>query len=300
MLKTADIQIRDPFILNHNGMYYMYGSTDKDIWHGSGAGFNCYAGTDLASWDGPNAAFRPPPGFWGTKNFWAPEVYERDGAFYMFASFLAEGYMRGTAILRAVSPLGPFLPWSEGAVTPPDWMCLDGTFYIEDGQPWIIFCHEWVQIGDGTVCASRLSPDLKRTVSEPVRLFRSSEAPWSAEAFSPSNNIRGKVTDGCFMHRAGNGELFMLWSCVGEKGYCLGYAKSLSGSVIGPWEQAEKPLFAADGGHGMIFKTFEGALMLTLHSPNETPWERAAFIPIMEIPGGFAARAEKKKNPEPR
>ena len=292
---TRDIQIRDPFILRHGGLYYMYGSTDGDIWGGRGTGFDVYAGRDLTEWEGPIRAFRPPDGFWGTRNFWAPEVYEYGGAFYMLASFMGDGFMRGTAVLRAERPGGPFLPWSQGAVTPRDWMCLDGTLHIDgDGRPWIIFCHEWVQTGDGTICAARLDGELTRAVSEPVTLFASSDAPWSRKAFSPSNNIEGYVTDGCFTHRTETGRLLMLWSCMGEKGYCLGYAVSESGGVQGPWTQAERPLFAEDGGHGMIFRAYDGRLLLALHSPNRTPFERAVFIELEETEGGLEPRRDRE------
>ncbi|MCL2030090.1 MAG: glycoside hydrolase family 43 protein [Oscillospiraceae bacterium] len=287
-MRTGGIQIRDPFILKAEGRYYLFGSTDRDIWNGPGAGFDTYTSRDLLEWEGPVEAFRPPAGFWGTKNFWAPEVFAYDGAYYMFASFLGEGYKRGTAVLRAERPAGPYTPWSDGPVTPRDWMCLDGTLHIgEAGEPWLVFCHEWVQIGDGTVCAARLSRDLRAPEGEPVTLFSSSEAPWSGLARSPSNRIEGYVTDGCFLHRLANGTLLMLWSCVGAEGYCIGYARSESGMVLGPWRQAEKPLFAQDGGHGMIFRGDDGRLWLTIHTPNQTPLERAAFFALEETDDGL-------------
>ena len=286
-VRTADIQIRDPFILKHGGVYYLYGSTDRDIWKGPGTGFDVYTGRDLENWEGPVQAFKPPEGFWGERNFWAPEVYGRGGAFYMFASFMGGGHMRGTAILKSDSPDGPFLPWSDGAVTPRDWMCLDGTLYEDGGGPWMVFCHEWVQTGDGAVCAARLDETLARAVSEPVTLFTSSQAAWSRKVFSPGNNIEGYVTDGCFLHKTRGGKLLMLWSCMGANGYCLGYAVSESGGILGPWRQARQPLFARDGGHGMVFRAYDQRLLLALHSPNDTPRERAVFIEIEETDDGL-------------
>ena len=63
-MHISHIQIRDPFILKHAGYYYMYGSTDKNIWYGPGTGFDVYKSTDLENWSGPIPAFRPPKGFW--------------------------------------------------------------------------------------------------------------------------------------------------------------------------------------------------------------------------------------------
>jgi len=282
-MRTNEIQIRDPFIFKHDGKYYMFGSTDKDIWKGPGTGFDVYIGDDLENWSDPIAAFRPPEGYWGTDNFWAPEVFAYNGDFYMFASFIGKGYKRGTAVLKAEKPEGPYLPHSQGAVTPKDWMCLDGTFYVDmDKQPWIVFCHEWVQIKDGTICAARLSDDLTIIVSEPITLFSSTNACWSAEVYSPSNNMHGYVTDGCNMYRMKNGRLLLLWSCMGNQGYCISYAVSTTGKISGPWKQRDKPLFDKDGGHGMIFTTYDGRLMLSIHSPNDTPNERALFVELKE------------------
>jgi hypothetical protein len=74
----------------------------------------------------------------------------------------------------------------------------------------------------------------------------------------------------------------MLWSSFGDTGYCLGVARSESGSVFGPWRQEEEPLFSADGGHGMLFTAQDGKLYLTVHTPNSTPQERALFIEVVE------------------
>lgn len=286
-MKTCDIQIRDPFILPVDGQYYLFGSTDPDIWKSDGIGFDVYVGRDLEEWTGPLPAFRPPEGFWGIKNFWAPEVYSHEGAYFMFASFIGEGYNRGTAILHSERPEGPYRPWSNGAVTPKDWMCLDGTLYIEDGEPWIVFCHEWVQVQDGTICSAKLDRNLSNIVTNPKILFSSSQSSWSAKAYSPSNKIEGFVTDGCFLHKLKSGKLLLLWSCVGADGYCIGYAISDSGKLAGPWRQSEQPLFAKDGGHGMIFRTYDDRLLLTIHTPNQSPHERAVFFELEEREDGI-------------
>ena len=116
----------------------------------------------MTFWSEPKHAFAPPADFWGKQDFWAPEVHAYNGAFYMFATFM--GDTRGTGILKADHPAGPFLPWSDGAVTPRDQMCLDGTLHIDkNGKPWIVYCHEWVQVGNGTMNAAPLSEDLKQT-----------------------------------------------------------------------------------------------------------------------------------------
>lgn len=44
-------------------------------------------------------------------------------------------------------------------------------------------------------------------------------------------------------------------------------------------------VYEKDGGHGMIFRTREGKLLLSLHSPNQTPEERPHFFEIAEEDG---------------
>src|SRR5688572_4192733 len=159
MLKNTDIHIRDPFVLTipSEKLYYLYGTTGSEAWTNSATGIDYYTSTDLQDWDGPFPAFRPPAGFWADRNFWAPEVHVYRGRYYMFVTFKAESVCRGTQILAADSPQGPFLPISDRPITPPDWECLDGTLYVDKaGDPWMVFCHEWVQVGDGEICMVRL------------------------------------------------------------------------------------------------------------------------------------------------
>lgn len=277
MIRTDEINIRDPFVLVHGGKYWLYGTRGPTCW-GPADGFDVYTGTDLVSWEGPSVCFRNDGSFWADQNYWAPEVHPWQGAFCMFASFKSESRRRGTAVLRSLSPAGPFLPWSEGPVTPPEWECLDGTFYVSRaGKPYIVFCHEWVQAGDGEVLAMPLTDDLKAAAGEPFLLFRGSDAPWSREV-RHSSGITGYVTDGPFLWRKEDGGLICLWSGFSEEGYAQGVAVSDNGEIDGHFTQAD-PLFRADGGHGMLFRTPEGKVLLALHSPNTHLQERPRFIP---------------------
>lgn len=283
MLKNTDIHIRDPFVLPvmAEKQYYLYGTTGPQTWTPSASGIDYYTSPDLQNWEGPFPAFRPPTNFWADRNFWAPEVHVFRGRHTMFASFKAEGVCRGTQILAAGGPQGPFLPISAGPVTPRDWECLDGTLFVDaHDHPWIVFCHEWVQVGDGEICALRLSDDLESAVDQPRLLFRASEAPWVQE-IRPKGR-QGYVTDGPFLHRLAGGELILLWSSFSRGGYTIGIARSTSGEILGPWQQVPEPLYAGDGGHCMVFRTFDGQLWLAFHRPNPSPDERPQFVPLRE------------------
>lgn len=293
-MKASDIQIRDPFIFVNTieKSYYLFGTTDKNCWKGPGQGFDCYKSQNLTDWEDPIPAFRPSATFWGKENFWAPEVHFFNDQYYMFATFIAKDRYRATQILVSDAVQGPYHPLTEDPITPPDWQCLDGTLFVDEyGRPWIIFCHEWVQIHNGAICAMPLTPVLKQPAGRPHFLFNASEAPWVQRPQWPEQDARYRfprfVTDGPFLHRHSNGTLFMLWSSFGAKGYAMGIARSQTGQITGPWQQDPTPLWSEDGGHGMIFKTFEGELMLTFHSPNNSPDERAVFVALEETADGI-------------
>ena len=284
-MTTNEINIRDPFVLPYEGKYYMYGTRGATCW-GECDGFDVYVSEDLNNWGDPIEAFHKPEGFWADRNYWAPEVHYYQGAFYAFVSFKSLDRCRGTQVLKSSSPCGPFLLHSDGPVTPSDWECLDGTFYVDrDGQPYMIFCHEWVQVQDGEMCAVKLSPDLKKTISDPILLFRASEPAWSRGVKNGPNF----VTDGPFVYqmkgiesKSNSGDLLLLWSSFSDEGYAQAIARSESGNITGPWSHASDLLFRKDGGHGMIFEAFDHQLYLTLHTPNEKLKEHPVFFQVKE------------------
>jgi beta-xylosidase len=274
-LSCADIAIRDPLILpvKEEGLYYLYGTCPTF----GQKPFICYTSKDLKTWSGPLSVLDLPKDFWATRDYWAPEVHVWKGRYYMFATYAAEkGKVRRTHLCTADGPRGPFRPIGDGPQTPEGWMCLDGTLFVDDaGAPWMVFCHEWVQVQDGEICAVQLSDDLSKAVGEPKLLFKASAAPWVVEK-------KDKVTDGPFLYRSKTGKLLMIWSSFGKDGkYKVGLARSTSGKLEGPWEQQEKLLYTDDGGHAMLFKTFDGQLMMSLHTPNHHP-SHPAFIPMRD------------------
>ena len=281
-MKLQDIHIRDPFILLEGGRYYLYGSRGNETW-GKATGLDVYESDDLVSWSGPSVVFTPPEGFWADMHFWAPEVHQYHGKFYMFVSFKSETACRGTQILVADTPKGPFTLHSDGPVTSRDWECLDGTLYIDrDGKPYMVFCHEWLQVKDGEMCAVRLSDDLKQAVGEPFLLFRASEPDWALKDKTEF------VTDGPWMYRTASGKLLMLWSSSAANGYVEAIAYSDNGDVTGRWQHQKQLLFDQDGGHGMIFTSKEGKLFFILHNPNNSPMERPVILPLEERDGTLA------------
>jgi len=272
-MHTKDLYIRDPFIYIKDGVYHLYAS------HKDSAGRRSivvYTGTDLENWSDPQTVFDPPADFWGTENFFAPEMHPYRGKYYLFCTFKTPERNRATSILRSDSPLGPFLPFGQEQITPMDWMALDGTLYVdENARPWMVFCHEWTQLKDGTMCAVPLKEDLSAPDGPVITLFGASEAPWVRSVQDEGNF----VTDGPFLYHAPDGSLNMLWSSFCKTGYCVGRARS-EGGISGPWIQDESPVYCLDGGHCMLFTDLQGQLRMSLHGPNRLTFERGIYLKI--------------------
>ncbi len=276
-MKITDINIRDPFILEENGTFYLYGTRARDFGIKTG-GFDVYTSKDLIEFSEPIQCFDSQKAGFNREVNWAPEVHRYNGSYYMFATFTKENGLRGVHILKSDSPLGEFTIHSDGAVTPEDWECLDGTLYIsKSNEPYLVFCHEHTQIIDGTVCYVKLSDDLTHSVGEPAYMFSGSTPDWADKKPDGEHYI----TDGPFMYRTKTGELMLIWSTFVNHMYCQCIAKSDNGEIDGSFIHLP-PMITNDGGHGMIFKA-DGKLILTFHTPNQTGLERPAFRELEDV-----------------
>lgn len=278
-MNIDDINIRDPFVLKDGDTYYLYGTRAVNFGKNT-AGFDVYSSNDLIEWRGPQVCLDSNKYNLNRDVNWAPEVHKYNSRFYMFATFTKENGLRGVYILSADNPTGPFKPYSNGAVTPDEWECLDGTFYLsKNGKPYLVFCHEHTQIINGTVCYLELSKDLKQAVSEPVCIFSGSSPEWADKKPQGEHYI----TDGPFMFRTKTDELLLIWSTFIKGKYAQCAAKSDNGEIDGIFTHLP-PIVTNDGGHGMIF-SFGEKLMLTFHTPNKTLMERPVFKEIEDLGG---------------
>lgn len=272
-MKNSEINIRDPFVLSEGGMFYMYGTRAKDFGTKVG-GFDVYVSSDLENWSEPKECFDSEKYGMNTEVNWAPEVHKYNGAYYMFASFTQENKKRGTYVLKSDSPLGPFKPHSNGAVTPQNHFSIDGSLYVENGVPYLLYCYEHVEIFNGKMCYVELSPDLTHAVGEPVTLFTAADPKWVKHKIP----LQHYITDGPFMYKTKNGTLLMIWSTFINHKYAECVVKFSGNTIKGEITHLE-PLIDNDGGHGMIFSSGE-KLYLTYHTPNKSGSEHPAFVEI--------------------
>ena len=253
----------DPFIFKDlkSGLYIMVGTTRPKgcLWISS----------DLSMWQGPVKYLNWDDSSWiGTSpSIWAPEIHEYNGNYYCFVTFTnkkkTHGEVNGrklpyrnTYILESDNPMGPYKEFCSNIFLDSTKCIIDGTLWVEpDGTPYMVYSYEWIQAVDGRIEAVKLDKKLKNKNGYPLELFRASNGKWK-------NN---QVAEAPFLFRTKSGRLGMLWSTWSSIGYTQGVAYSESGKIIGPWIQESEPLTPCGFGHGMLFRTFEGKLLLVCH-----------------------------------
>lgn len=293
--ELSDIGVHDPFIMPDpvSGIYYLY------------QGRTARMSIDLVHWCAPQTVFTVPDGTWANPRQapWAPEAWYFNGKYYWFGTLhnrstvLAQASTqgqacgdcgqiwqsqtaRGTIVAKSDSPMGPFeMVNTESPVAPAEFMTLDGTLFIDDdGAPWMVYAHEWVQKIDGTIEAIRLEQDeagdlTGRGIGDPIYLFKGSDAPWyGQEARADNVQLPPYVTDAPSFFRTASGELLMYWTSYRKHNneYVVTRARSESGALSGPWTQ-EDVVITENKGHSMLFWTFakkgqKSQLMMAVHN----------------------------------
>lgn len=265
------IRLSDPYILadQNTQRYYM-----------TGTGGMMWKSKDLKTWNGPYQVVKTDPKSWMGPDpmIWAAELHHYQGKYYYFATFTNrevkidtvagnEIDRRASHVLVSEKPDGPYVPMEDPIYLPADKPTLDGTLWVtEDGTPYMVYCYEWLQNLNGTIEKIQLKLDLSGSVGQGEVLFRASDSPWSKEKDENGNVGPNKVTDGPFLFRTQTGRLGMLWSSWVHDKYVQGVAYSKSGTLGGPWVQQEEPITPPNYGHGMLFHTLEGKLLMTVHS----------------------------------
>lgn len=124
----------DPFVMRHNGVYYLYVST-KD----GSVGIRCWSSYDLVNWKFEGYCANDPL----TRGAYAPEVYYYNGYFYMYTSPAGNGHY----VLRSTSPTKGF-----EVITHNIGMSIDGSVFIDNDGKWYFYTagHGAMQVYDMT------------------------------------------------------------------------------------------------------------------------------------------------------
>ena len=220
---------------------------------------------DLVNWRVVGAVFQKRPQ-WAARNFWAPEIQEDRGRFFVYYTARRKGGPLCVAVATATRPAGPYT--DHGPLVCQDIGSIDA-FFIRDenNQPYLI----WKEDGNDRkqptpIWAQRLTESGTKLIGARTEILRNTAA-WEKH-----------VVEGSFIIR--RGEWFYHFysgnACCGrECDYALGVARARK--LLGPWEKNPgNPILAANEhwrcpGHGSIVTTPDGRDFLLYHSYRRRP-----------------------------
>jgi xylan 1,4-beta-xylosidase len=219
---------------------------------------------DLVKWEVVGAVFHQRPS-WTQRNFWAPEIVEDRGRFFVFYTARKKGGPLCVAVATAAQPSGPYT--DQGPLVCQAIGSIDAAATRDErGQLYLIWKEDGNSRNQPTrLWAQRLAEDGTRVVGDKKELLRN-DAPWE-----------GGVVEGPFVV-ARDGWFYLFYSgnaCCGRScNYALGVARSRK--LLGPWEKNPmNPILSANEtwqcpGHGSIVKDESGRSFLLYHSYKRT------------------------------
>ena len=260
-----DIKLGDPYIIYDEGTdrYYIYGTGGVE------KGFKAYSSKNLTDWKDEGQVYSAKQEkSWGTKDFWAPEVYKVGGKFYMFYSAHwkenpnneLENYKIGVAV--SDKPTGPFIDMTGRPLFDPGYPIIDANVYFaEDGKLYLYYsrcCYKhpvkseiskWAkknklfdEIEESWVYGVELAPDFSGTIGKPKLLLRppvkmkDKQAEWESRSVT-SKEVNRRWTEGSYLFKHDN-LYYMMYSAnhfAGEN-YAVGYATAKH--PLGPFKKA--------------------------------------------------------------
>ncbi|MDX2153284.1 MAG: family 43 glycosylhydrolase [Bryobacteraceae bacterium] len=222
--------------------------------------------TDLRTWTTEGAIFQLRPK-WAETNFWAPELAEHNGKFFVYYTAKRREGPLCVAVATAPKPIGP---WTDhGPMVCQEVGSIDAVpFTAEDGVRYLI----WKEDGNSKrlptpIWAQRLSGDGLKLTGKPVELIRNDQ-PWE-----------GQLVEGPFFVKRGDW-FYLFYSgagCCGVKcDYAFGVARSRK--LLGPYEKYKgNPLIQGNDqwkcpGHGSIVEAGDGKHYLLYHAYDAKDW----------------------------
>ena len=279
----------DPYILKaSDGLYYMIGTG------GVKEGFKMFSSPDLKEWKDEGIIYQGNrDSSWNVANFWAPELYEKGGRFYLLFSadwrhnptHELENFRIGVAVSDKVT--GPYTDLYNRPIFDPGYPVIDGNLHFEDGKVYLYYsrcCYkhpvesevaDWAkakglftEIEESWVYGVEMKPDFSGIVGEPKLLLRppvsmvDPQTEWESRSVT-SGEVNRRWTEGSFIFKHKD-IYYLMYSAnfFGGKYYAVGYATSES--PLGPFKKAaNNPVLQKNDDKGGIV-TGTGHNMVTL------------------------------------
>lgn len=263
--------IGDPYVLYdaESQLFYMYCT---------GGFFKGWVSENLNSWTPLGHTYAMTEKSFATENFWGPEVYAYNGAYYMVYSasrMIGEQKRHSIGLAKAETPAGPFFDVYDRPLFAPDYSVIDASLlFDDDGRVYLFYsrdCSENTVAGKRTsqIYGIELKPDLSATIGEPV-LLTTPDTSWEFQ----SGNTRWNEGPCVFKE---NGMYYLLYSAnyYASNSYSVGYATA--SSPLGAYTKyANNPILKGDGvsvagtGHCNVFRSPDGKdLYMVYHAQTD-------------------------------
>ncbi|HJA54874.1 MAG TPA: glycoside hydrolase family 43 protein [Candidatus Bacteroides intestinigallinarum] len=246
------LPIADPYVLFYEDKYYAYGTRTN--------GFEVYISDDLEHWRRGDRLALSPQDSWGTKWYWAPEVYyiESEKKFYMF--YTVDEHI---CVATSDSPEGPFVQDEKKPVR--EEKGIDASLFVDDdGKAYLYFVRF---TGGNVIWGVEMNSDLKSVKEETLRECIKADASWELQ--------QAKVAEGPSLLKR-NGVYYLIYSAnhFRSQDYAVGYATATS--PLGPWKKYDgNPILCRDKdvaarlvgtGHGAPFLCRDGSYKYIYHA----------------------------------
>lgn len=238
--------IGDPAILKSDDTYYMYATSMPT------SGFWVWQSDDLVEWDGGTVAYTHDnqDERWGVGDFWAPEVVEYNGIYYMVFTAQKDNGEMTVSIASSDSPIGPFEDLYVDIFAEEEGSFIDGSIFIDDDEiPYLYYVRDnRDNIINGRhvsqIYGVELSSELTETVGEAKLLLEPTQE-WELQ------NEEVDILEGPFMVKNDN-QYYLMYTANAfwDPFYAVGYA--VSDNPLGSFEKNEKnPILANDLENGI-------------------------------------------------
>lgn len=275
----------------------------KDIYYMTGDGGYLWRSTDMRVWEGPFDVLRPSQAsLVGTGAVVAsPEIHKYKGRYYYMATFVQPEVVidtvAGKPVLRTSCEIfasdsitGPYEQLTaEKPLLAPDYMAVHPTFCEDElNVGYLIYNNAAEQSGNATVQIIRLGRNLDVQVGEPYVMFSASQNVWSSAVAENGEKSYSPVMRAPFMFDTRGGELGILFDTAIDGASAIGVAYTEKGHGLnGPWHIEPQPLLTGNVGGPMLFKDYDGTLVMALHKDTVVGGVKKSVPQFMKMDSQF-------------
>ncbi|MCR5155247.1 MAG: family 43 glycosylhydrolase [Butyrivibrio sp.] len=245
----------DPDVLYHNGTYFLYPTNAGD----DTRGIKVYTSTDLVHWTDQGYALSKED-CWGTTGFWAPDLIEKDGTFYMY--YVANEQI---CVAKSDSPLGPFTQEVKEPMDQTEKNIDAHIFYDEASGKYYIYYVRFT--GGNVIWGAELSDDMKTIKKDTLKQIVAANQGWDQDM--------GNINEGPFMLTY-EGKYYLTYSGAHFQSIHYGSAFAVSDSPLGDFKKYDyNPIMKSNstvhgtGHHGITVSPDGTEMFIVYHSHHD-------------------------------